>query len=285
MSEGRWDDLLTESEDLCAEKRYKSANEKVLLVLNEMTVIYGENAPDLVNCYLHLAEIMLKQNQLNETEETLSLIKWILIKESGNLDQELILSHNARMEKLYCLMMIRHRSFERALNHASRGAYFCSLLLGPDHIETSQFYFQIGSILNNETWQSAESSCLNPNSKGSGMLNKVVDIWYQVLNDKMLNSSLLSFSQSKLQEGARMLELIAEFQLKQNGRTQPPDGKILHTRGLISIELGLQTEALKFIKCAHDVYSKALGTDNPVTKDAQKSLYWVEENLPNSKLN
>ena len=85
------------------------------------------------------------------------------------------------------------------------------------------------------------------------MLNKVVDIWYRVLNDKVHNSSLLRFSQSKLQEGARLLELIAEFHLKQNGRTQLPNGKALHTRGLISIDHGLQTEALIFIKCTHDV--------------------------------
>ena len=83
MKESRWDDLLTESEDLCGKIIYNRANKKAPLVLNEMTIIFGENAPELVKCHLHLAGIMLKHNQLNESEETLSLIKWILMKESS----------------------------------------------------------------------------------------------------------------------------------------------------------------------------------------------------------
>ena len=64
-------------------------------------------------------------------------------------------------------------------------------------------------------------------------------------------------------EGARLLELIAEFRLKQNGRTQLPGGKVLHTRGLISIDHGLQTEALIFIKCARDVQLETLVNSTP----------------------
>ncbi|CCI10795.1 unnamed protein product [Albugo candida] len=283
MDDGRWADLCLESEELCLDKNFTGAYDKVLLVLHEMTDIYGENALELVYPYLLLGDIVLKQNHLNQAEETLSLIKWILIKESSNLDKELTLSHNARMEKLYCFLMIKHRSFEQAMSHACRGAYYCSMLLGPEHIDTSQFYFHIGSIINNDTWQPAESSLLDSKDKGLGMFNKVTDIWYQFLTDKMHNGSLLSCSQSKMQEGARMLQVIAEIHMKHNGRTQPPDGRLLQARGLIAVELGMYTEAYKFVEYAQNVYLKTLGGDHPATTDAQNLLSFIRESIPSTK--
>ncbi|CCI11260.1 hypothetical protein ABG067_006243 [Albugo candida] len=62
------------------------------------------------------------------------------------------------------------------MSHASRGPYYCSMLLGPEHIDTTQFFFHIGSILNNYTRQPAESSSLDSKDKGLGMLNKVIHI-------------------------------------------------------------------------------------------------------------
>ncbi|TYZ66488.1 hypothetical protein PybrP1_013216 [[Pythium] brassicae (nom. inval.)] len=165
--------LRRESEELCFLQQLRPARDKALAALKAATALLGKNSLRLAPFYLVLADVALRERQLQQAEELLALVNWLLVRSRGGgdgaaaaaasglgggpssqepLDTEHAMPEEAtnllviRMNKLYSALLLEREAFPEALQHAAHGAYHCALLFGPEHLYTSELYFCLGAV-------------------------------------------------------------------------------------------------------------------------------------------
>ncbi|KAL7682020.1 putative tetratricopeptide-like helical domain superfamily [Plasmopara halstedii] len=286
-----------ESEELYFAQRLKQAHAKVVEALRVAIQIYGKASLHLVPFYLLLIDILLREKQLKPSEEMLSLVNWLLIKNGDTLvstakfSEETTRHFQIRMNKLYSLLHLEYEAFLEGLQCAANGTYHCSLLFGPDHVYTSELYFclgitfhrmQRGTLLkesrqdgqkNNELQQQIQQ-----NDRSLAMLDKVVDIWQCFLTNPPQNLAAWKLEHRRLlQEANLMLHQIVSMRETLLGAKHITTGQVQYTLGLLLLLLQDKDQAKVFVKQAADIYVTELGSEHPSTVEVIGALRELDE--------
>ncbi|OQR86169.1 hypothetical protein THRCLA_22978 [Thraustotheca clavata] len=238
--------------------------------------LYGKNALDVVPLYLLMSEIGLELSHLKQVEEILALCIWNIVKAAEALPEgenhPKVLEYRAQVCKWFSLLHAETENYEEAIKQAANGAYYASLLHGPEHIQTSVLYYALGT-----TFQRMFHT-----EHALGLYDKIVEIWYKHLiemnaqitqpsteeNTNQLNN-IKVVSKRLLHEGETMLLQILDTRTKVLGAAHIATGEVLYTLGLLRIHLGQRTEAESCMIQALTIYSDALGALHPSTVDVQ----------------
>lgn len=278
MTEDECEQLRRASEELCYLGQLKPAHEQAVAALKAASDTYGKNSLRLVPFYLAVADVALRDKQLKQAEEVLSLVNWLLVKDRGGpgpgnglptpppelLAEETKNLFVIRMNKLYCLLHLEFGVFNEALQRAAHGAYHCSLLFGPEHLYTSELYFCLGLIFHRMSRQRDGSQQhqqqQTPGDSALAMLDKVVDIWYRFLTNPPEETAawMLEHQRLRLREAASMLQQIAGIRQQVLGPNHVASGEALYTQGLLFLFLGDHARAKTTVRQALDIYSATL---------------------------
>lgn len=258
-------------------RQLRVAQERGLLAIKHATDLFGKSSLRLVPFYLVLVDIALKDRQLKQAEEMLSLVNWLLVKDQNptgqvpmqEIPEELKNLYVVRMNKLYSVLLTEYEAFPEALQRAAHGAYHCSLLFGPEHLYTSELYFCLGQVF--RRMQQHGDSAL-------GMFDKVVDIWYRFLTNppEATAAWMLEHQRLRIHEATAMLQLITSVRTEALGAHHVATGEATYTLGLLFLYIGDHAQAKTFVHQALDVYAENLGPEHLSTVDVKNVLQQLQ---------
>ena len=232
------------------------------------TSIYGDGKVELVPAYLLLAEANLGLLDYRMAEEYLTKANWALLK-TANCSNALRSQLRRNFGKLYA----SQGRYEEALRQLADDVYYSSLMVGPEHIDTSGGYFQLGNVF----------FAMNRIENALAMFDKVVDIWYKCLAAVLAAKSsgaaapaTPALSEAKGSEGIEMLTQILKRREECVGETNLATGEACYILGLLHQYFGEVQQAQARIRAALGIYENKLGPDHHSTKDVAKSLEQLE---------
>ncbi|RHY77554.1 hypothetical protein DYB30_011377 [Aphanomyces astaci] len=154
-------------------KDFQGAYATIVECIKDAVGVYGKSALSLVPYYLCMAEVGLELSHMNQVEEVLALCIWNIVKaaEDDAANEPKTLVHRAVVCKLFGRYHCECEQFDEAVKQAANGAYYASVIHGPEHIQTSTLYFTLGAIFQ-KMFRTEEAL---------GMYDKVVEIWYKHL--------------------------------------------------------------------------------------------------------
>jgi tetratricopeptide (TPR) repeat protein len=225
------------------------------------TSMYGEGKLELVPAYLQLAEANLGLLQYRQAEEYLTLANWALLK-AGGASNALRSQLRRNFGKLYASQG-RH---EEALRQLADDVYYSSLMVGPEHIDTSGGYFQLGNVF----------YAMNRIEAALAMYDKVVDIWYKCLASLMTNQDRPPLSDATSAAGVEMIAHILKRREECAGATYIATGEAHYILGLLQQHCGEPKLAQASIRTALGIYENQLGPDHHSTQDVARALASIE---------
>jgi len=225
------------------------------------TSIFGEGKLQLVPSYLRLAEAYLGLLLYKQAEEFLTLANWALLK-SGGASNALRSQLRRNFGKLYA----SQGRYEEALRQLADDVYYSSLMVGPEHIDTSGGYYQLGNVFYS----------MNKIESALAMYDKVVDIWYKCLAALMSKEARQPLSESKGSAGVEMLTLILKRREECAGETYISTGEAHYILGLLHQYCGDPKVAQTHIRTALGIYENQLGPQHHSTKDVARALAQLE---------
>lgn len=227
------------------------------------TSIYGEGAVELVPAYLLLAEAQLGLGKYALAEEQLTLANWALLK-TPHCSNALRSQLRRNFGRLYA----SQGKFDEALRQLADDVYYSSLMVGPEHIDTSGGYFQLGNVFYS----------MNKIENALAMYDKVVDIWYKCVTQLLsaAGSDLLPLGEAKGAEGVEVLSHIRKRREECVGASNIATGESNYILGLLCQYLGQLQKAAEHMRLALAIYENQLGPDHQSTKDVTVSLMQLE---------
>jgi len=237
--------------------RYELAIPAAQYALRFGSSIYGEGKLQLVPSYLHLAEAHLGLLHYRQAEEFLTLANWALLK-AGGASNALRSQLRRNFGKLYA----SQGRYEEALRQLADDVYYSSLMVGPEHIDTSGGYFQLGNVFYS----------MNRIESALAMYDKVVDIWYKCLAALLSKEARQPLSEAKGSAGVEMLTHILRRREECAGETYIATGEAHYILGLLHQYCGDPKEAQTHIRTALGIYENQLGPEHHSTKDVARSL-------------
>ena len=162
------DELVHSGMELAVQERWEEALEKGVEALKIKLEKFGKGSVHVVPAYLLMGDVHLSLGKLKSTEEFVSMANWNIVKAKIPNHQLM-----AKLHILYGKLCIAKKNLVPAREHLANAAYFFSLEYGPEHIETSVAYFELGNSFRDE--ESTKEQCL-------ASFDKVVDIWYKFVS-------------------------------------------------------------------------------------------------------
>ncbi|KAF0699862.1 Aste57867_9572 [Aphanomyces stellatus] len=263
-------------EEQLIRRDFQGAYATIVESVKDAVGLYGKASLHLVPHYLCMAEVGLELSHMNQVEEVLALCIWNIVKstEEDAANESKTLSHRALVCKFYGRYHSECEHFDEAIKQAANGAYYASLVHGPEHIVTSTLYYTLGAIFQ-KNFRTEEAL---------GMFDKVVEIWYKHLaaattSQRNQDDGFLSLEakQSNVierihHEGAAILVHVLDTRGKILGETHIATGEVQYTMGLLRLYMGDMGAAKQAILKALSIYTDALGSLHPSTVDVQSVL-------------
>ena len=228
------------------------------------TSIYGEGAVELVPAYLLIAEANLGLARYRQAEEQLTLANWALLK-TPHCSNALRSQLRRNFGRLYA----SQSKFDEALRQLADDVYYSSLMVGPEHIDTSGGYFQLGNVFYS----------MNRIENALAMYDKVVDIWYKCVTQLLSTESsdaLPPLGDAKGAEGVEVLSHIRKRREECVGAANIATGESNYILGLLYQYLGQLHKAAEHMRLALAIYENQLGSDHQSTRDVSHSLVQLE---------
>ena len=229
------------------------------------TSLYGEGSVELVPSYLLIAEANLGLAQYRQAEEQLTLANWALLK-TPHCSNALRSQLRRNFGRLYA----SQSKFDEALRQLADDVYYSSLMVGPEHIDTSGGYFQLGNVFYS----------MNKVENALAMYDKVVDIWYkcvtQLLAVDATSHELPTLGDAKGAEGVEVLSHIRKRREECVGASNIATGESNYVLGLLYQYLGQLAKAAEHQRLALAIYENQLGPEHQSTKDVTLSLMQLE---------
>ncbi|OQR94701.1 hypothetical protein ACHHYP_00989 [Achlya hypogyna] len=254
---------------------FHAAYTTIVACVQDAVAIYGKHGLPLVPYYLLMAEVGLELGHLKQVEEVLALSIWNIVKSAEDMGEGEThpgtLMYRALVCKFYGRFHCEAENFDEALKQAANGAYYASLVHGPEHVRTSALYFTLGT-----TFQRMFRT-----EHALGMFDKIVEIWYKYLaaatrppspslDAKAAPVAEVDGTLERLHhEGASMLLHIFDTRAKVLGAAHIATGEVQYTMGLLRLHMGQRSEAKGFLDQALVIYTDALGSLHPSTIDVQ----------------
>jgi tetratricopeptide (TPR) repeat protein len=245
--------------------RFELAIPAAMYALRFGTSIYGEGNVELVPAFLLLAEANLGLLNFAQAEEFLTKANWSLLK-SANSSNALRSQLRRNFGKLYAAQ----GKYEEALRQLADDVYYSSLMVGPEHIDTSGGLFQLANVF----------FSMNQVENALAMYDKVVDIWYKCLAAVLSNgpgaAQPPALSDAKGSEGIDMLGQILRRREECVGETNIATGESYYILGLLQQYMQQHSSAATCIRAALAIYQNQLGPEHRSTKDVATSLAQLE---------
>jgi len=231
------------------------------------TSIYGEGRVELVPAYLLLAEANLGLLKYRQAEEFLTLANWAVLK-TPNCSNALRSQLRRNFGRLYA----SQGKYYEALRQLADDVYYSSLMVGPEHIDTSGGYFQLGNVFYS----------MNKIENALAVYDKVVDIWYKCVTQLLSpeGAALPPLGDAKGAEGVEVLMQIRKRREECVGMGNIATGESNYILGLLLQYLGQLPKAAEHMRLALAIYEKQLGLDHRSTKDVAASLAALEGGVP-----
>ena len=245
--------------------RFELAIPAAMYALRFGTSIYGEGNVELVPAFLLLAEANLGLLNFAQAEEFLTKANWSLLK-SANSSNALRSQLRRNFGRLYA----SQSKFDEALRQLADDVYYSSLMVGPEHIDTSGGYFQLANVFYS----------MNKIENALAMYDKVVDIWYkcvtQLLSADAAAYDLPALGDAKGAEGVEVLSHIRKRREECVGASNIATGESNYVLGLLYQYLGQVAKAAEHMRLALAIYENQLGPEHQSTKDVTLSLMQLE---------
>eukprot|EP00162_Nutomonas_longa_P009181 comp19071_c0_seq1/m.35354 comp19071_c0_seq1/g.35354 ORF comp19071_c0_seq1/g.35354 comp19071_c0_seq1/m.35354 type:complete len:409 (-) comp19071_c0_seq1:21-1247(-) len=148
-------------------QKFQHAIPGALLSLRTTIELYGDKGIEVVPPYLLLAQATTGLKKYKQAEEYLSLAKWSVLKNPHCSD-----ALKSQLYRNFGTLYISQGQHATALHHFANSVYYSSLAMGPEHVDTTPGYYQMGLIFKE---QGQLESALS-------VLDKVADIWYRFLS-------------------------------------------------------------------------------------------------------
>jgi len=141
-------------------------------------------------------------------------------------------------------------------------------MVGPEHIDTSGGYFQLGNVFYS----------MNKIENALAVYDKVVDIWYKCVTQLLSpeGAGLPPLGDAKGAEGVEVLMQIRKRREECVGMGNIATGESNYILGLLLQYLGQLPKAAEHMRLALAIYEKQLGLDHRSTKDVAASLAALE---------
>ena len=176
------------------------------------------------------------------------MANWTVVRAGGRVSHGLRSAMHRNFGKLFAAQ----GRLEEALAELARDVYHCALQVGPDHIDTTNGYFHMGSIFAAQ-------------GKGDAALafyDKVVDCWYKFLLAAVGGGDPPP-SPAQVAEADAMLQGVAAARTQRLGPHHVAVGEAAYTRALLLAWAGQGADAADLARTAHAVYVECLGADHP----------------------
>merc|ERR1712070_1200686 len=216
------------------------------------TSIYGEGSVELVPSYLLIAEANLGLARYRQAEEQLTLANWALLK-TPHCSNALRSQLRRNFGRLYA----SQSKFDEALRQLADDVYYSSLMAGPEHIDTSGGYFQLGNVFYS----------MNRIENALAMYDKVVDVWYKCLAALLGKETRAPLSEAKGSAGVEMLTLIIKRREECAGESYIATGEAHYILGLLHQYMDELKLAQRHIRTALNIYENQLGLEHHSTMD------------------
>lgn len=254
----------TESSKLLVQGQYELAIPGALQSLRLGMLVYGKGHIELVPSYLLLAEANMGLGRHTSAEEFLSLASWSVFKST-----ECSNALRSQLHRLFGKIYLTQGRMLDALQQLSLDIYYCSLNVGPEHIETAGGYYHIALVFLKQ--DNVEQSL--------AFFDKVVDIWYKFLcslrqNDDETISDYLN--DAKIGEAGDILQSIVETRCEYLGPQHIASGEASFVLGILYSLAGEKQKAAELYSTALSIYEVEVGADNELTNDIRHAL----EQLP-----
>lgn len=268
----------SEASRFLSERRYKLAIPGALQALKFSQEVYGDEHTELVACYLLLSEAYLGMKRPSEAEDFLTKANVCALKNEDTCGNEIKATLHRLFGRLY-KMKGRHSS---ALRQMANCVYYTSLHTGPEHVDATRAYFDLGQLFFD----------MRKVEQGLAFYDKVVDIWYKYLASLQDEEKIDEIGNALQGEGARlrlaesaqeMLTVVHSTRKRYLGEDHIATGEALYTRGLLNLFWGTTSDTMMDIQAAVKVYALQLGEDHPSTRDLRQVLDVVREDAGMSK--
>ena len=228
------------------------------------TSVYGEGSVELVPAYLLIAEANLGLARYRQAEEQLTLANWALLK-TPHCSNALRSQLRRNFGRLYA----SQSRFDEALRQLADDVYYSSLMVGPEHIDTSGGYFQLGNVFYS----------MNKIENALAMYDKVVDVWYKCVTQLLSTESKDSLPPLGDAKGAEGIEVLSHIRKRREecvGASNIATGESNYILGLLYQYLGQLHKAAEHMRLALAIYENQLGAEHQSTKDVTLSIMQLE---------
>jgi tetratricopeptide (TPR) repeat protein len=260
-----------------------------LQALRLTTDLHGAGGIEVVPPYLLLAQATTGLKKYKQAEEYLSLAKWSVLKHPQCSD-----ALKSQLYRNFGKLYVSQGDPERALGNFANAVYYSALAVGPEHIDTTTGYFQMGTIFHGEGRLEAALA----------MFDRVADVWYKFLSsrvprprsgsaggdgdgastdedgeDELVEPELDELAGT---EAAEMLDTIIAIREQHLGITHTATGEAHYILALILKRLGKIEKALERMQRALAVYEDTLGADHATTVSVKNALEQLEQEYFNA---
>eukprot|EP01060_Flectonema_neradi_P009531 TRINITY_DN16789_c4_g1_i1.p1 TRINITY_DN16789_c4_g1~~TRINITY_DN16789_c4_g1_i1.p1 ORF type:complete len:589 (+),score=130.07 TRINITY_DN16789_c4_g1_i1:51-1817(+) len=245
---------------LLVEGDSKEAIQGGLKTLKLKESYYGTGSLQLVPSYFHLARTNQYMDRFKAAEEFLSLAQWTMLRHP-TCD----LALKSELHQTYGLLYASDGRLDTALKQLAQAAYYLSELHGPEHIQTSFGYFDLGNVF------AAKSNM----DCAMSFYDKVKDIWYRHLTDSFQHKpfgtlpkppELLSpeqLGEEDLQDALKMMRGIVGLQTERFTQVHPVTGKAELVLGLFNVWIADNVQAQECLGRALEIHKRVYGTQHP----------------------
>ena len=245
---------------LLVEGDSKEAIQGGLKTLKLKETYYGTGSLQLVPSYFHLARTNQYMDRFKAAEEFLSLAQWTMLRHP-TCD----LALKSELHQTYGLLYASDGRLDTALKQLAQAAYYLSELHGPEHIQTSFGYFDLGNVF------AAKSNM----DSAMSFYDKVKDIWYRHLTDSFQCKpfgtqpkpiTLLSpeqLGEEDLQDALKMMRGIVGLQTERFTQVHPVTGKAELVLGLFNVWIADNAQAQECLGRALEIHKRVYGPQHP----------------------
>lgn len=238
--------------------------------------IFAENALELLPAYFILAEANIGMGRTKKAEEFLIAAKWNLLKSKNDnkddksragddslLDQAEIIRFEAMLNRMFGKLFMATNN-PKAIDEMTLGIYRDSEEFGPEHIELSSSYFNMGQLF----YMREEPD------KAKAFYLKICDIWKKYVLQEQEEENQANFENTELlvTEAYKHLYEVSSFLERNSDEQNKSTADCLFALALVANRCSKQEESLELMGKAYSIYREKLGDYAQQTKECEEVI-------------
>lgn len=229
--------------------------------------LYGPDNIELVPSYLLLGEASIGLERFKQVEEYLSLARWAVLK-SPDCPKTI----RAQLYHNFGLLYAAQGKHQDALEQLAKDVYYSALVYGPEHINTTGGYFQLGNVF---YAQKNDPAML-------AMYEQVTAIWRTYLTAAVNDPSFAAANPldvAKEAEAMQMLLRIASVREEVLGSQAVEYGELNFVIAMLFHLLGALPKAQSFATTALGIYHAQEKVDLQTVDEIESLIGIIDDEL------